>query len=54
MTEEMLKLDANNYQSELKFLLENNIFTFDEYKSFNKEGKLTASEWKEIKDFYNK
>lgn len=52
MVEDMLKLDSRNYNSELTFLLNNNVFTYDEYKTFYEEGKLTTSEWKEIKSYF--
>ena len=52
MSEYFLKLDPNNYDTELDYLLDNNIFEFDDYKSFFESGKMSKEEFEKVKDFY--
>ena len=52
MFEHFLKLDTNNYNSELEYLLDNHIFEFEDYKSFFDSGKITKEDFEKVKDFY--
>lgn len=52
MSEYFLKLDPNNYDTELDYLLDNNIFEFDDYKSFFENGKISKEDFEKVKDFY--
>lgn len=52
MSEYFLKLDSNNYDTELDYLLDNGIFSLDEFKSLYQEGKLSDEEWEKIEDYY--
>ena len=52
MSECFLKLDPNNYDTELDYLLDNGIFSFGEFKSLYQDGKITNEEWIKVKDFY--
>ena len=52
MSEYFLKLDPNNYNTELDYLLDNRIFEFDDYKSFFESGKITKEDFEKVKDFY--
>ena len=52
MSEYFLKLDPNNYDTELDYLLDNNIFEFDDYKSFFENGKMSKEDFEKVKDFY--
>ena len=48
------KLDVNNYNTELEFLLDNNIFKFEDYEEFYNSGKMTKDEWEMVRGFYGK
>ena len=52
MSEYFLKLDSNNYDTELDYLLDNEIFSFDEFKSLYQGGKITNEEWVKIEGYY--
>ena len=52
MSEHFLKLDPNNYDTELDYLLGNNIFEFDDYKLFFENGKISKEDFEKVKDFY--
>lgn len=52
MSEYFLKLDPNNYDTELDYLLDNNIFEFDDYKSFFENGKINKEDFEKVKEFY--
>ena len=54
MSEHFLKLDPNNYDTELDYLLDNGIFSFDEFKSLYQEGKITNEDFEKVKDFYGR
>ena len=52
MSEYFLKLDPNNYDTELDYLLDNSIFEFEDYKSFFENGKISKEDFEKVKDFY--
>ena len=52
MSEYFLKLDPNNYDTELDYLLDNELFSFEEFKSLYQEGKLSKEDFEKVKDFY--
>lgn len=52
MSEYFLKLDPNNYDTELDYLLDNRIFEFKDYKSFFESGKMSKEDFEKVKDFY--
>ena len=52
MSEYFLKLDPNNYDTEFDYLLDNNIFEFDDYKAFFENGKISKEDFEKVKDFY--
>lgn len=52
MSEYFLNLDPYNYDTKLDYLLNNNIFEFEEYKEFFKTGKMSKEEFEKVKDFY--
>ena len=52
MSEYLLKLDPNNYDTELDYLLDNCIFEFDDYKSFFESGKMSKEDFEKVRGFY--
>lgn len=52
MSEYFLKLDPNNYNSELEYLLDSDTYTFQDYQEFYCEGLLNNKEWEKVKDYY--
>lgn len=52
MSEYFLKLDHNNYDTEIDYLLDNDIFKFEDYKSFFEIGKITKEDFEKVKVFY--
>ena len=52
MSEYFLKLDPNNYDTELDYLLDNHIFKFEDYKSFFESGKISKKDFEKVKVFY--
>lgn len=52
MSEHFLKLDPNNYNTELDYLLDNEIYTFEDYKEFYTSGKMSKEYFEIVKDFY--
>ena len=52
MSEYFLKLDPNNYDTELDYLLDNHIFEFDDYKVFFVCGKISKKDFEKVKVFY--
>ena len=52
MSEHFLKLDPNNYNTELEYLLDNDIFNFEDYKEFYTSGKISKEDFETVKDFY--
>ena len=54
MSEYFLKLDPNNYDTELDYLLDNRIFEFEDYKSFFESGKMGKEDFEKVKDFYGR
>ena len=47
------KLDVNNYDTELEYLLDNKIFELEDYEEFYNSGKLSEEEWEIVKDWFN-
>ena len=52
MSEHFLKLDPKNYNSELEYLLDNDIFNFEDYKEFFESGKMSKEDFERVKDYY--
>ena len=52
MSEHFLKLDPNNYDTELDYLLDNHIFEFEDYKSFFFFVQMSKEDFEKVKDFY--
>ena len=52
MSEHFLKLDPNNYNTELDYLLDNEIYTFEDYKEFFESGKMSKEDFETVKDYY--
>ena len=52
MSEYFLRLDPNNYNSELEYLLDNDIFKLEDYKEFFESGKITKEDFEKVKDYY--
>lgn len=52
MSEYFLKLDTNNYDTELDYLLDNRIFEFEDYKLFFENGEIAKEDFEKVKDFY--
>lgn len=52
MSEYFLRLDPYNYDTELDYLLANDIYTFDDYKNFYQNYKITKDEFEKIKEYY--
>lgn len=52
MSEYFLRLDLNNYNSELEDLLDNDIFKLEDYKEFFASGKMSKEDFEIVKDFY--
>lgn len=53
MSEHFLKLDPNNYNTELEYLLDNDIYTFEDYKEFFESGKMSKEDFEIVKDWFN-
>ena len=54
LSEYFLKLDPNNYDTELDYLLDNRIFEFEDYKSFFFFFFLSKEDFEKVKDFYGR
>ena len=52
MSEHFLKLDPNNYNSELEYLLDSDIYTFQDYQKFFESGKMSKEDFEIVKDYY--
>ena len=52
MSEHFLRLDPNNYNSELEYLLDNDIFKLEDYKEFFESCKMSKEDFETVKDFY--
>jgi 5-methylcytosine-specific restriction endonuclease McrBC GTP-binding regulatory subunit McrB len=52
MSEHFLKLDPNNYNTELEYLLDNEIFKFEDYKEFYTSGKMSKEDFERVKEYY--
>lgn len=52
MSEHFLKLDTNNYDTEFDYLLNDDIYNFEDYKNFYQEGKLTSEGWEKVREHY--
>ncbi len=52
MSEYFEKLDTNNYNTELEYLLDNKIFEFEDYKEFFDNGKMSKEDFEIVKDYY--
>ena len=52
MSEYFLKLDPNNYDTELDYLLDNRIFEFEDYKLLFESGEMSKEDFEKVKDFY--
>lgn len=52
MSEHFLKLDPNNYNTELEYLLYNDVFKFEDYKEFYECNKMSEKDWEIVKDYY--
>lgn len=50
MSEHFLRLDPNNYNTELEYLLDNDIFKFEDYKEFYTSGKMSKEDFEIVKD----
>ena len=53
MSEYFFKLDPNNYNTELEYLLDNEIYTFEDYKEFYTSGKMSKEDFERVKDWFN-
>ena len=53
MSEYFLRLDPNNYDNKILYLLENNIFSLQEFNILYKSGKINKKDWQVIKDYKN-
>jgi hypothetical protein len=54
MSEYFLRLDPNNYNTELEYLLYNDVFKFEDYKEFYECNKMSEKDWETVKDYYGK
>ena len=52
MSEYFLKLDPNNYDTELDYLLDNHIFEFEDYKLLFESGEMSKEDFEKVKEFY--
>ena len=52
MSEYFFKLDPNNYNTELEYLLDNDIFKLEDYKEFFESGKMSKEDFEIVKDYY--
>lgn len=52
MSEYFLKLDTNNYNDELDYMLDNNIFTFQDYKQMYENEAINTEQFERIKEYY--
>ena len=52
MSEYFLKLDTNNYDTEIDYLLDNEIFSFEEFKSLYQNGKMSKEDFEKVKGSY--
>ena len=52
MSEYFLKLDPNNYDTELDYLLDTEIFSFDGFKILYQNGKISKKDFEKVKVFY--
>lgn len=52
MSEYFLRLDPYNYDTEIDYLLDNEIFSFEEFKSLYQNGEISKDEFEKVKDFY--
>lgn len=52
MSEHFLRLDPSNYNTELEYLLDNDIFNFEDYKEFFESGKMSKEDFEIVKDYY--
>ena len=52
MSEYFLRLDPNNYNTELEYLLDNDIFKFEYYKEFFESGKMSKEDFEIVKEWY--
>ena len=53
MSEYFLRLDPNNYDNKILYLLENNIFSLQEFNILYKSGKINKKDWQVIKGYKN-
>lgn len=53
MSEHFLRLDPNNYNNELDYLLGNRIFDLADFEKFYKNGKISKQEWERVKGYYD-
>lgn len=54
MSEHFLRLDPSNYNTELEYLLYNDVFKFEDYKEFYECNKMSEKDWEIVKDYYGK
>lgn len=52
MSEHFLRLDPNNYNTELEYLLDNEIFKLEDYKELYTSGKMSKEDFEIVKDYY--
>ena len=52
MSEYFLKLDTNNYDDELDYMLDNDIFTFKDYKQMYENKTIDTEQFERIKEYY--
>ena len=52
MSEYFLRLDPYNYDTEIDYLLDNKIFSFEEFKNLYQNGEISKDEFEQVKDFY--
>lgn len=45
MSEYFERLDTNNYNSEFEYYLQNDFYTFEEWRTFYKSRKITKEQW---------
>lgn len=45
MSEYFERLDVNNYNSEFEYYLQNDFYTFEEWRTFYKSRKITKEQW---------
>lgn len=52
MSEYFLRLDPYNYDDELDYMLDNNIFNFQDYKQMYENKAINTEQFERIKEYY--